>query len=91
VGNLFLSKRSEEIAMQPNRSPKEKLYSFVMLTTDGFKDRAAHLGASDANDGFDGSYQDLGVLCDKDLNNIKKEVLESNGAPRALRDYIESL
>lgn len=88
--SALLRRRSEAVAKLPGKS-SENLFSFVMLTTDGFKDRAAHLGASGANDGFCGLYQNISSLCSTDLENIKKEILESNGVPLVLKDFVKTL
>jgi len=55
------------------------LYSYVILSTDDFKDRMAHLNNTDKNN-VELSLDIIGSLNKQDLNEIKAEILNTNSA-----------
>lgn len=81
-----LMARSEVKAKQGNDVKNAKLFCFVMLTTPEFCDRAAHIGSSDQNEPFDEWIDKIGLLNEPDLENLKKEIIESNGVPILLQE-----
>lgn len=78
--------RSEQKAKSGNQPKDAKLFCFVMLTTPEFCNRAAHIGSSDQNEPFDQWIDKIGTLNEDDLNNLRKEIIESNGVPLALQE-----
>ncbi len=77
----------------PVDNPKRNnpVYLFVVLTTEEFEGCAAHLHNTDHD--IDGvSCEELGILNDRDLTEIKAEILNpDNSIPPALREQIEKI
>ncbi|MBI5654982.1 hypothetical protein HZC53_05025 [Candidatus Uhrbacteria bacterium] len=84
-----LAANSEQKAKSGNQPKNAKLFCFVMLTTPEFSNRAAHVGFSDQNEPFDQWIDKIGILNEEDLNNLRKEIVESNGVPLALQELLK--
>jgi len=70
-----------------------KLYCFVQLTTEEFKDRVAHLGNTQQDESTTTECTILsptGKLNDFDLKQIKKEI-DSGLVPKQLRELIKDI
>lgn len=83
-----------ENSCRTNRIEKVKsnvLYSFVILSTDEFKDRMAHFNNTDKNN-IEPSFDILGVLNEKDLKAVKHEILDKSSAvPLKLKEMIRDI
>jgi hypothetical protein len=67
------------------------LYSFVILETDKFKGRMAHFKDTDKN-GLDSSFDTIGSLNNKDLSEIKEEILNQYSAvPLKLKELVKDI
>lgn len=67
------------------------LYSFVILTTDEFKDRMAHFSNTDKNN-IEPSFDIIGSLNETDLKAVKHEILDKSSAvPLKLKDMIKDI
>ncbi len=65
------------------------LYCYIMLTTDELKDRAAVYGKPEI-DILNLVFNKLPYfLNDKDLNVLKKDIINSRSVPKGLREIIE--
>lgn len=68
---------------------ENRLYCFVILTTDEFEGRAAHLGNPSLQ-----SVPRMQKACslnEQDIVELKKEIQASRGVPNALRDIVAKL
>ena len=72
-----------------NRTNEKPIYCFVILTTDEFKDRAAHYGAPDMP--TDIAIEPFSMLNESDLNKLKKEIIEDANTPLVLRKTLKEL
>ncbi len=67
------------------------LYCFVILETDDFKGRMAHFNETDSNE-FEPTFDVIGTLNDKDLAEVKQEILAENSAvPLKLKEIVQQL
>jgi len=65
------------------------LYCFVVLSTNGFEDQAAHYGQPNLSKGI---YCDVvGELNERDFNELKDEIKTDPASPIILRETISKL
>lgn len=71
-------------------SDREQLaWAFVMLTTEEWNNQACHYGNTTEYDGrFEEIFKELNS---QDLENLKKEMLDSSHVPKSLKAYLQSL
>lgn len=72
-----------------NRVDENPTFCFVVLTTDEFKNQAAHYGRPDMDTGI--SMEFICRLNDEDLGALKKEIKADNAANQFLRKTIQEL
>jgi len=76
------------------RSPKMQnhvLYSFVILSTNEFKNRMAHFNRTDENN-ISASFDIVGLLNREDMIKVKEEILNENSAvPIELKEMIKDI
>lgn len=83
-------------AKKPNSSPDNPLFAYVVLTTEDFKERAAHLIKSDEhiekNDAENkDDFKPLGELNNEDLIGLKSRILEGRGVSGRLVKLVKNL
>lgn len=67
------------------------LYSFVILSTDEFKNRMAHFNNTDKNN-IEPTFDIIGLLNKKDMKEVKEEILYKNSAvPIRLKELIKDI
>ena len=66
------------------------VFCFVVLTsTHGFKDQAAHYGKPEVN--ADGSIDVIAQLDEKDIEKLKREIMDDTSANLSLRETFKKL
>ncbi len=87
---------THEVKTMADRAAKKgniqnALYCFVMLDTEEFRDRMAHLHNPDRND-VNAFMEKYCTLESKDLLALKKEILDENTlVPRQLKDLVRDI
>ena len=85
----LLRQSSERSAIRRPSEDAVRLYCFVVLTTPGYENRAAHVGMSDRQTEF--PWMDkVCALVAADIELLKKEIIESDGVPIVLKKYVKA-
>ncbi len=79
----------EEWAAKCGKAENNITYCFVILSTEGFKNKAAHFGKPEMNN--PSTPESIGQLNKKDTDAIKKEIIESRGVPIALKEFVKGI
>lgn len=88
---LKLCDKQYKYAPNNEKIKSNVLYSFVMLSTDEFKDRMAHFEGTDKNN-IEPSFDIIGSLNEKDLKAVKHEILDrSSAVPLKLKDMVRDI
>ena len=81
-----LIKRVNNPAVKANGKP---MYCFVVLSTNGFKEQAAHYGQPELSKNI---YQDVvGELNEEDFNELKEEIKKDSASPIILRETFKKM
>lgn len=67
------------------------IFAYIVLTTEDFDGRVAHLMNSDNHTDNDDGCSIMGKLNDEDTANLKKRILEGNDLPPRLVNLIKKL
>lgn len=67
------------------------IYAYVILSSQAFKDRAAHLFRSNEYVEKDMNFSVMGTLMDSDIKELKKRILAGTGLPPRLVNLIKKL
>lgn len=89
INSLYLKKLSGG-AMSKVRVADSPLYCFVILTTEEFKNRMAHLHKSGYDFGPFSPMECMGRLNEKDLKEIKETII-SGPVPLELKDLVKGI
>lgn len=93
---LDKEKTDQVLKLDKRRMRNEKvksnvLYSFVVLSTNEFKNRMAHFSNTDKNN-IEPSFDVIGLLNKNDLKEVKGEILYKNSAvPIKLKELIKDI
>lgn len=81
----------EKRRMRNTKIKNHVLYSFVVLSTDEFKNRMAHFHDTD-NNNIEPTFDIIGLLNKKDMKEVKEEILYKNSAvPIRLKELIKDI
>lgn len=87
INNLCARRQSDG---QINRVDNSPLYCFVILSTDEFRDKMAHLGKTDHGFNLDSYMDSIGRLNKIDLRAIKKTI-SSGPVPIELKELVKNI
>lgn len=83
--------RLDKLKTRNEKIKNNVLYSFVILSTDEFRDRMAHFYNTDKNN-IEPSFDIIGLLNKKDMKEVKNEILYKNSAvPIKLKEMIKDI
>jgi len=83
--------RLDKLKTRNDKIKNNVLYSFVILSTDEFKDRMAHFYNTDKNN-IEPSFDIVGLLNKDDMKKVKEEILYKNSAvPIKLKELIKDI
>ena len=81
----------DKLKTRNEKTKNNVLYSFVILSTDEFRNRMAHFYNTDKNN-IEPSFDIIGLLNKKDMKEVKNEILYKNSAvPIKLKELIKDI